>query len=607
MKRDNRPIHILLVEDNPGDALLVEEYLAEVFDNASLTQASTFKKAKDYLIDEIVPDAILLDLSLPDAGGIDLIEETMKIAGAAPVIVLTGHANLEFSVESLSRGISDYLLKDELSSTLLYKSIVYSIERNAFSVRLKESEKNYRELFELSPQPMMLFDLETLEILDVNRNAINHYGYSKDEFVSMTIRDIRPREDLEYMENVIRETKGTDTIEEFGNIRHLKKNGEIINVEIHANNIEYRERNARIVLINDVTKKRKEEERLKLLESVITNTNESVVIIEGAPTEKPGRKILYVNNAFTDMTGYERGEVLGETLNFLNGPATNLKEITKLRHAMDRWDVCNVEFINYRKDGTKFWIKTSMVPVTNEKGKNTHWVAIGRDISKQKQYEQRLRESLSEKEILLSEIHHRVKNNLAMISGLMHLQAFSEKNIEVEQKLYDSISRIQTMAAIHELLYKSDSFSKLRFSEIIEKLLSNIEETIGGSLEIEHEINVVPIDLNINQAVPCAIIINEVATNIYKHAFKNRKNGVIEVTIDKKKEDIKLIIDDNGVGLPGNFDPENTSTLGLHIIKLLADQLHAHYEFKRLDEGTRFLLTFTKSDIKGAGSAHDLQ
>ena len=607
MKRDDRPIHILLIEDNPGDALLVEEYLSEVFTNVDLDHVSTFRTAKASLDDDSQPDVILLDLSLPDAGGINLVEEMVDVAGPVPVIVLTGHANLDFSIESLSKGISEYLLKDELSATLLYKSIAYTIERNSYSIQLKESERQYRDLFELSPQPMMLIDLDTLEFLDVNQATIKHYGYSKQEFAEMTLRDIKPPDDIDHLEKIIRNNRNEKIIDKLVGVRHQKKNGQIINVEINASNIDYRGRNARICLVNDVTKKQKEEERLKLLESVVTNTNESVVIIEGEESIKPGRRILYVNDAFTSMTGYTREEMIGESLRILNGPLTDMKKIKALGEAMANCEVTDVELVNYRKDGSSFWINVSMVPVIGVNGVTTHWVVIGRNVSKQKTYEMRLKESLTEKEILLSEIHHRVKNNLAMISGLIHLQAFGEKNIEVEQKLYDSISRIQTMAAIHELLYKSNSFSKLRFSEIIEKLLTNIHETMGGNLEIDHKINVVPIELNINQAVPCAIIINEVATNIYKHAFKNREVGVIKVTIDKQEDKIELIIDDNGVGLPDDFDPGDESTLGLHIIKLLANQLYAEYEFIRLDEGTRFVLTFSKSDVKGAGSALDLK
>lgn len=603
MAIDESHIRILLVEDNPSDALLVEEYLADAQTKMELIHVTTLNETKNHLIPAPLFDVILLDLSLPDADGINLVEEIVEIAGSVPVIVLTGYADLKFSAQSLSKGVTDYLVKDELSSTLLHKSIIYGIERSSFSEKLKKSEKDYRELFELSPEPMMLFDLDTYEFLDVNKAAIKNYGYSKEEFLSMTVMDIKSEDEKESAKNIIQNTRHKQNFTLDGEHRHVKKNGEIIIVEINASTLKYKGKDARVTLVRDVTQKRLEEERLKLLESVVTNTTESVVIIEGKSTEGQGRKILYVNRAFTEMTGYCKEDALGKTLHLLNGKKTDRRGIMQLNNAMQNHEVCKVEIINYKKDGTEFWVNTSMVPVFDDSGKNTHWVAIGRDITRRKEYESQLKESLQEKDVLLSEIHHRVKNNLAMISGLMQLQALGEVSSEVEYKLYDSISRIQTMAAIHELLYQSESFSRLQFSEIIGKLLKNIDEGLCGDKQIRHEIDVHPIELNINQAVPCAIIINEVTTNIYKHAFKERESGKIKVGISDNNGTVSLSVEDNGIGLPSNFDPHSKSTLGLHIIQLLAEQLNADINYKNISKGTRFSLAFEKSDKKGSGSS----
>lgn len=603
MKRDDSPIYLLLIEDNHGDALLVEEYLADVFENAELIHVTTFHDAKKKLQENHVFDAILLDLSLPDSEGVKLIEETIKLAGASPVIILTGYTNLEFSMESLSRGVSDYLVKDELSSTLLHKSIVYSIERNTFSVQLKESEKNYRDLFELSPQPMYLFDLDTLEFLDVNRAAIDHYGYNKEEFLTMTIREIRPEEDIPILDKLIEETKDEQKLIDFGELRHRKKNGAIIRVEIHTNNVRYKNKFARIVLVNDVTEKRKEEERLKMLESVITNTTESVIILEPAPSDAPGRKILYVNDAFTSMTGYSKNEILGRLIHFLNGPMTDAKEVERLSQSMDEWRPCKAEFINYRKNGTPFWISTSLVPVKDENGRYTHWVAIGRDISRQKANEKELKDSLSEKEVLLSEIHHRVKNNLAIVSGMMLLQAFDEENKEVERRLQDSILRIKTMATIHELLYETNSFSQVNFTQMIEKLLTEISYAMQGDKEIEIDIIKNPLHLNINQAIPCALMINEVLTNAYKHAFNEKESGLIRVEIQTDDDEVFLSIKDNGAGMQKKIDVNAKKSLGMNLVEILSKQLHGEYSYTGNQNGTTFTITFLKRDVKGAASA----
>jgi len=603
MKRDDSRINLLLIEDNTGDALLVEEYVADVLWNAELVHVSTFREARKILEGDHVFDIILLDLSLPDLEGVSLVEEIIKLAESTPIVILTGYSNLEFGMESLSMGVSDYLLKDELSSILLHKSIIYSIERNAFSVQLKESERGYRDLFELSPQPMYLFDLDNLEFLNVNRAAINHYGFKKEEFLSMTIRDIRPEEDIPSLENMIEETRDKEKLIDYGELRHKKKDGTIIKVEIHANNVKHKGRHARVVLINDVTEKREEENRLKMLESVITNTTESVIILEPVPSDEPGRKILYANDAFTAMTGYTRAEIQGKLIHFLNGPETDQKEIERLSIAMENWDACTAEFINYKKDGTPFWISTSLVPVMDEKGRYTHWVTIGRNISAQKANEKRLKESLSEKEVLLSEIHHRVKNNLAIVSGMMLLQAFDEKNEEVERRLQDSILRIKTMATIHELLYESNSYSQVDFTQMIEKLIMEISFALQGKKEIEIEMIKNPLHLNINQAIPCALMINEILTNAYKHAFTEKESGLIKVEIQTEGEEVFLSIKDNGVGMKKKFDENAKKSLGMNLIEILSKQLHGDHIYTGDQNGTTFTITFLKRNVKGAASA----
>ncbi|REL29130.1 PAS domain S-box protein [Rhodohalobacter sp. SW132] len=603
MKRDQRYLDILLVEDNAGDALLVKEFMEEAFANVVLQKATTFSEAESHLRDKSLYDAILLDLSLPDSDGIELVLSVLDLAKGAPVIVLTGYSNLEFSVESLSSGVSDYLLKDELSSTLLYKSIVYSIERNSFSLRLKKSERNYRHLFELSPVPMWVYDLTTLTFLDVNEAAIKHYGYSKDEFLKMTIRDIRLQEERENMDKAIQSIRSEPMATGSGIHRHKKKNGEIIQVEVSGSAIEYKDRSARLVLADDITEKLREQQRLKQLESVVTNTTEAVIILEANPADGQGRKILYVNDAFTQITGYTRDEVLGETVEFMYGPRTEQEKLNRITSAMKNWEICNIELINYKKDGTPIWINTSLVPVADEEGNYVQWVSIGRDVSRQKAYEKRLEDSLDEKEVLLSEIHHRVKNNLAVISSLMQLQAFNATDEELEKKLHDSVFRVSTMATIHEILYQSGNFSKLNFSEIIEKLIHNLEKVLGGDTVIEHCVEKQPIELNINQAIPCSLMINEVITNVYKHAFKGREKGKLNVRLELKDGEVFLEIADNGIGLPEYAEVGNTDSLGLHLIQVLTTQLKGESDLSSDENGTRFTLSFQKMDVSGIGSS----
>lgn len=602
MELIDKPLSILVIEDNPGDYLLVEEFLNEMFDLPEIDQASRFSEATEQISNNADKyDAILLDLTLPDKSGEELIDEMIKISADVPIIVLTGYTDVKFSMISLSKGVSDYLLKDDLSPELLKKSILYAIGRRVSASKLLQSEKNYRVLFELSPEPMMLFDLQSYQFLDVNEAAVKKYGYTKDEFLEMTLMDIKPKDEVEESKTAIQDTVGQKHVRFEKDYKHITKSGETLLVEIHASSVDYNGRKVRMALAHDVTTKRKEEERLRLLESVITNANEYVVILEMESVKPLSHKIIYVNDAFTKITGYSADDVIGKTFDFLHGEKTSDSQINLIFDALVNNQECELEMLNYKKLGTTFWSRTSLVPVNKNKVKNRHWVAIGRDISQQKKYELQLTESLKEKNTLLSEIHHRVKNNLAVVSGMMKLQAYEENNPEVITKLNDSINRIHAMATIHELLYESGSFSKLRFSDMLEKLAQNIHTIAGQGKEIAVSITKKDVELNINQAIPASLIINEILTNVYKHAFKSSKTGQIAIGIDEINSEVIIKIEDNGVGI----SPKKMSvkSLGLQLVDILTQQLEGHQKIYNTGNGTAFELKFEKRDVVGAGSS----
>ena len=359
--------------------------------------------------------------------------------------------------------------------------------------------------------------------------------------------------------------------------------------------------------MQDVTRQKQEENWLKILESAVGTTEESIVITEADSTDKPGRKIEYVNNAFTKMTGYSEDEVIGQTLNILNGPNTEKEARDHLRKSMKNYQPCSAEFINYKKSGEEFWILVSMAPVKDVDGNFTHWVCVGRDISDKIEYENMLRESLKEKETLLMEIHHRVKNNMAVVSGMVQLQALEEEDLNFQKKLFDSVSRIKTMAVVHELLYQSKSFSSLDFSENLRKLVSDVTQTFNHETTLNLEFNCENLTLNVNQAIPCSLIVNEIITNSLKHAFNGVDEGTIRIDLSEQNDRLKLIIRDDGSGLDeavdsGNID--NSSSLGIHLIDTLSRQLEGSYEYKPIESGTLFQLEFDMNEVKGTGNAH---
>lgn len=254
MNKDRTPYKILVIEDNTGDYVIVEDYLLEFMMFPHLIRANSFQEAKSLLTKkEHVFNVILLDLTLPDKEGQSLIQEINQLVEEIPVIVLTGYTDMSFAVNSLALGVADYILKDDMNAVMLYKSIIYNIERKKSLVKLLESEKRYSDLFQLSPLPMWVYDLETLAFLDVNKAAINHYGYTRDEFLSMTLYDIRPEEDIPQMEEAVSLSVDKEEFYFQGVFRHKKKDGDLIQVNLSSNILTFKGRKAEIILINDIT------------------------------------------------------------------------------------------------------------------------------------------------------------------------------------------------------------------------------------------------------------------------------------------------------------------------------------------------------------------
>lgn len=261
MKKDASHYDILVVEDNTGDFVLLTEFLGEVLERPVVQHAPDFKRASALLADRQY-DVIFLDLSLPDKSGEALISEIIPIALTSPVIILTGKADVDFGIRSISLGISDYLVKDDLTSLVLYKSLTYSVERRKMLLKHIESEQRYSDLFHLSPHPKWVLDPRSLRFLEVNEAALELYGYSEDEFLHMTIQDLGATERLTGDQDsgshlVVSSNKRFE-----GAFRHARKDGALIEVEIYSNPIFVNHDVYQLMSAIDVTARNRHEESI---------------------------------------------------------------------------------------------------------------------------------------------------------------------------------------------------------------------------------------------------------------------------------------------------------------------------------------------------------
>ncbi len=541
-------LNILVIEDNDGDAVLIQEFLNDECEYCLMHREENLRDALRALEKPNQFDLILLDLSLPDAEGANLVQVIIKASKSIPVIVLTGYADKKFGVEAISMGAADYLLKDELTASLLHKSIIYTLERNKIRAEQESSEKKYRALFELSPIPMWVYDWETLSFLDVNKAAVSNYGYSKEEFLQMTIKDIRPPEDIPILLKAVEIAKVSQASYNRGHYRHIKKNGDHIVVRIESNKINFQDVQAELVLavdvtfqmeneasiekanmrlekaeilakmgywetdlktnktyfsneflnivgikksrrrnsfdvfkelidpidrvrfdkkiekskkgklkfeseikikldehvqkiiylksefikigssltkfegiIQDITGKRAKATQMKLQESIIASASDGVVITEAYPIIQTGPKILYVNDAQIRMSGYSREELIGKTPRILQGPDSNRDELIRMRKAIENKQSCQIEVVNYHKNGTPYWVNIVVNPVTDNTGEVTHFISLQRDVTAQRNYLEKLKlQNATLREIAWTQSHV-VRAPLARLMGLVDI------------------------------------------------------------------------------------------------------------------------------------------------------------------------------------------
>jgi len=460
---------------------------------------------------------------------------------------------------------------------------------------LEEKEKQYRNLFENSPLPMFISDVETLEILNVNHATISQYGYGKEELLGMTLKDIRPPEEIDKLVTAMR--RKNSPLERSGVFKHLKKDGTLMLMDVTSHETRYRGRKARLALCNDVTGQIRATEALEQSEEMF---RKSFLLSSDAMSisRVEDGVLLEVNDGFTQATGYQRDEALGKTTVELGMWVDESRRSVLLEEFGKKGRVENFDYEMRTRSGE---IRTVLLSTnTIILGGAARRFTITRDITELKKAEEallkseeQLRTSLKEKEILLKEIHHRVKNNLQVVSGLLDLQACNLRELSDRLKYKESQNRIVTMALIHEKLYQSRDLSQVDFADYIRNLCDNLMLSYGiDRNRVKLEVKSETAELAVDTAIPCGLIINELVTNSLKHAFPDGRAGTILLTFKKSRNGTYLLtVDDDGVGIPGDLDVSRTGTLGTQLVTMLVDQLGGTIRFSR-QKGTGVTIRF---------------
>ncbi|MEA3488381.1 MAG: histidine kinase dimerization/phosphoacceptor domain -containing protein [Euryarchaeota archaeon] len=508
-------IKVLLVEDNSGDARLIQEMLSEAGDSVfALEQADRLSTGLERLAAADI-NAVLLDLGLPDSSGLDTFITVHAQVPDVPIVMLTGLDDAELAIAAVQEGAQDYLPKNKLDSELLVRTIRYAIERKKTGTHIKHLNSVLKAIRGVNQLIVMEKDRDTMlqNACDTLAEAWGYdaawLGFLEDGEAFATVKGSGFREDVtRFCEHVL----GGDHPPCIKNALAQKDSFVVLDKTRECGDCVFKD--------------------------ACVGKEAAIIRVEHAGKFFGLLAVLLAPDVAVDEE--EKGlleEVAGDIAFGL--------------HDME------LEVVR-------------------------------------KQAEEQLKASLKEKEVLLLEIHHRVKNNLQVISSLLNLQARAAKDANTSAVLLESRDRINTMALIHTKLYESGNLSEINMKGFVDGLIRQL--FMGYRVrdtKITPAVHVVDFTLPISIAVPFGLVVNELLTNAFKHAFVNRAEGKIEVSLSAPEEGaVCLTVSDDGVGLPEGFDFNTTKTLGLHLVKILVeDQLRGKLEIIS-EKGTTFTIAF---------------
>jgi PAS domain S-box-containing protein len=334
------------------------------------------------------------------------------------------------------------------------------------------------------------------------------------------------------------------------------------------------------VKTKQLSEKNMELEKLSL---VASRTGNAVMV-----TDASGR-IEWVNDAFIKM--------IGGSQQFIGKRLADINIYERVQEAID-------EALKEKKSkifeskiqterNTDLWISSTLTPIYDEKNSLKEMVIVDTDITASKVLENQIKASLHDKDVLLKEIHHRVKNNLQIIISLLNLQSGYIKDEQSLKAVKDGQSRVRSMALVHEKFYQAEELTEINFAEYVDKLCQFLFQSYGDKTDrVQLVIDADKVAFDMDTAMPCGLLINEIVSNSLKYAFPGDRKGEIKIELRKLPEHrVMMSISDNGIGLPDDFNIEQAESLGLQLIMALANQLDGELIVSR-ENGPRFSITF---------------
>lgn len=313
------------------------------------------------------------------------------------------------------------------------------------------------------------------------------------------------------------------------------------------------------------------------------------------------RSYEFVSPAIKNMLGYEKHDITNGGIPFVKS-ITHPDDLSRMSKEIEKYDYMNekdfipeTQFRLKTATGKYLWVSNNRTLIHDDEGNATAIVGAVRDISTQKEQERTIKESLKEKELLLKEIHHRVKNNLAIVSSLLELQKDNVSD-EVQNMLSSSQARIKSIAKVHEKLYESTTLSDINLGTYITEITEEIQRAyVSTEREIDIDMDLASLTVDINSAIPIGLILNELINNAFKHAFKDQESGRLKILLKETDGKVELSVESDGNKLNEDFKTSESDSLGMTLIEVLIQRINGQLNVTQ-DDWTRFKITFDLED-----------
>jgi PAS domain S-box-containing protein len=501
---------------------------------------------------------LLLQLLLPDRMGFEVVRRFgVPILGVYPVAVV-----------------------------LILLVFLRQQDRKTAVAHLRDREAQYRALFENRHAPMLVIAPDDSRIIDANPAAVAFYGWSRDELCRMRITEI----DTTSPDEVRKETERAVREETFrSEFTHRRKDGSVRDVAVTSGTGEIGGRQRLYSIIEDITERKRQARALFLADYSIENA-----AIAAYRINESDERIVYANRHMCESLGYSREELLQMKVEELD-PTYVRAEWTEQFGELAATGRVTFETSHRRKNGSIVPVEVTVAYFTYEG--TEYSVSFARDISERNAFEEQLQRSLEENQVLLREVHHRVRNNLAVISGLVGLQISAASGgsgsggteIDALEKTRD---RIAVMATIHDILYQTRDLARIDFAAFLRTIAAQLQAEYsrpGISLDVDADQRLV----DVTEAVPLGILASEAITNAFRHAFPQGRDGAITIEFNDRSPGYRLDIADNGVGFVSSPEIGTGNALGTELMRTLARQIGGEL-FIETESGDGCTVTFAK-------------